>query len=144
MSRFTHYGNSTATKDDVIKYINSSAKKAYNKGAEISGYVQKQYPAIIYQGRNLTRNAAQQSKYALETTVKRAGSIACAVGNQLRHSEKSLLMLGFIYAVYKLIVADDEKVTQATKKLKAKINEKPVQSAIIALGAGFLLSRFFK
>jgi len=68
---------------------------------------------------------------------------AGALGHKMQSAESRLLKVGFIYMVYRLFISDPH-VAQATRKAREHINQQPVESAIIALGVGYVIGKMVR
>ena len=124
-------------------YINPAAKEAYALGAKTTRQLQTAYPAIAHDVSDAAYKTVKQSKQALKLVSNRASDLASNVGSAARSAEKNLLKVGFIYMIYRLFITDDH-VVKAANTLKANITRKPVESAAIALGIGYVLGKIIR
>jgi hypothetical protein len=143
---FSKSAKSTATDNigTLKNLIKRNAPELLDAGRSTIKDVQKSYPDIADKVTTLFSSAKSQSKDALQSFSKDAGANAIKLGLILKGAEKSALKIGFVYAVYKLFVANDERVYETSQKVKAKIKERPVEATLIAVGAGLLLGKLWR
>jgi ElaB/YqjD/DUF883 family membrane-anchored ribosome-binding protein len=145
---YSHTAKVRDTANDLLDgakdLLNSAAGEFYKTATRYGKKVEKNYPIVLSNVRDTASDAAKYSRASLISAGETLGSAAEQAGDAIRAVEKSVLRIGLVYAVYKLFIADDKKVYEATQKVKTIIREKPVQSAAIALGAGYLVGKLFR
>ncbi len=140
-SNTTKYTSPTLVKaSDVIE---SSVNRAGEYGAEILDNIKAAYPVVQETAKNLAYSSADQSKAALQYTGRQLATAAHTVGHQVRVTQRRALKLGIIYMIYKYF-SKDEAVEKVVKDVEQHINNNPIQSAVIALGTGYLLAKIIR
>ena len=129
--------------ENLKSYLKPAAKEAYATGYKRTKQLRQAYPAFADSVSDAAYRTIKQSKQALKTAGNQVAHSAGSVGRQVHCLETSLIKVGFIYMIYRLFISDDH-VAKATHKVKARINEKPVESALIALGVGYVIGKIVR
>ena len=137
----------TQSFEKLKAYLNPVAKDAYALGYKKSKQLRKAYPALVENVGDVAYKTLQQSKQGLKTAghqvAHTAAQTAHSVGRGVHTVESKLLKVGFIYMIYRLVVSD-EQVVKVANKVKAHIHQKPIKSAAIALGAGYVIGKIVR
>jgi len=144
MKRRLTYAKAEDMGQDALRHAKDYADKAYTSGYQLVDEFQKSYPALVHDARELSHNASIRAKKAYKIAGDRASHAAEVVGKQLHRTERKLIKVGVIYAIYRLFTQDNEIASARAAELKEHIHENPVQSAVIALGAGYILGKLFR
>jgi ElaB/YqjD/DUF883 family membrane-anchored ribosome-binding protein len=131
------------TVDTLTNYLNAGAEQAYATGSEVRDYIHKNYPAVVEKARDMAQQTAGQSRAALRGAGSQMGKAAHVVGTTLEHTERRLMKMGMVFVAYKWF-AGDSAIKKVTDDVKKHVNENPVQSVVIALGAGYVLGKLFR
>ena len=132
---------------NIKDYLRPAAREAYNHGTRTADHLRSAYPAIAESVSEAALHAIKQSQSALKSAgtqvATTAGDTFSIIGRRVYGLETSLLKISFIYAAYKLF-ASEAQVVAAAERVKARVHRKPVESAFIALGAGYLLGKIIR
>ena len=106
-------------------------------------YAHEAYPRLV---RNVKHAAQDTGKQMQQLAGKTEHNMAIAAGclaNGPRQGGSCLIKIGIGLGIIKLLSADKQR-SEAAAKVRGYIEEKPVESAILALGAGYVLGKLLR
>lgn len=137
-----------ATANDILAKTKDLVSTVANEGYKTTNRYARQfnraYPLVVNNARSAASTTLTQAQKLAHNAGEHLGHLSKDFGRHAIVAEKQLLRVGFIYIVYKLFVADDQKVYACTQKVKTKIRQHPVESAFLAVGAGIVLGKLFR
>ena len=123
------------------KRIKSARRNLTQSGRRLSDQFQEWYPEIISNLRDFSSRAADQTRQLAGIAGRELGAVG---GRAIRYTDTSVVKLGALYALFKWLQSSYPEVNEATEKVKRHIEEKPVESALIAAGVGYLIGRLLR
>lgn len=121
------------------------ARKAIPKSADMANVLvkgfQKYYPAVSTDLRKGAGRMFAPARSAVDISAKEMQSFACVLRKGLYRTELGLITVGAGYLMFKGFFHSHKGEPSPAEKIQTHIEEKPVKSALIAVGVGFLVSR---
>jgi ElaB/YqjD/DUF883 family membrane-anchored ribosome-binding protein len=118
----------------------SASRELQQSGSSLGKQVAELYPEVAATLREIAGRTAEQARTLIGTTGRELGVVGTRA---VRYMDSNVVKIGVLYAFYRWLSGHQE-VIDATEKVKEQIRQRPVESAVIAAGIGYLVGRLLR
>lgn len=120
--------------------VKSASRDLQHSKSQLGKQFQELYPELASAVREFAGRAAQQTRHFASATSQELGVVGTRA---VKYMDSNVLKFGVLYVAYRWIAGHPE-VSDVAEKVKRHVEQRPVESAIIAAGAGYLIGRLLR
>ena len=130
--------------DSAKAWLEKANRQASKKARDVAKQVRKAYPQYAAQARDTAEKALQRGRSLAASAQQELYNATHRTQGKLRCMETGMIRVGLSYLFFKWLNSPDASARTKAQKVQSHIRRKPVESALIALGTGYLLGKLLR